>query len=63
MLSKDAGSDITSISKKFDWQPHTTRAALSRLRKSGYEISSMKAGTGKPSKYHITDTPEEQSAL
>ena len=62
LLSKDAGADITSISKKFGWLPHTTRATLSRLRKAGHEISSMKAGTGKPTKYHIMGAPEEQSA-
>ena len=47
LLSKDAGSDITSISKRFGWLPHTTRAALSRLRKAGYEITSVKAGSGR----------------
>ena len=30
LLSKNSGSDITSISKRFGWLPHTTRAALSR---------------------------------
>ena len=62
LLSKDAGADITSISKKLGWLPHTTRAALSGLRKAGYEISSIKAGTGKPSKYRITSAPAEQLA-
>ena len=62
LLSKNSGSDITSISKRFGWLPHTTRAALSGLRKAGYEITSVKAGTGKPTKYHITHAPAEQSA-
>ena len=63
LLSKNTGSDITSISKRFGWLPHTTRAALSRLRKAGYdEITSVKAGTGKPTKYRITSAPAEQSA-
>ena len=62
LLSKKAGANITSISKKFGWLPHTTRAALSGLRKTGYEISSMKSGTGKTTKYHITSAPAEQSA-
>ncbi len=62
LLSEEAGADITSISKKFGWLPHTTRATLSRLRNSGYEISSMKAGAGKPTKYCITSAPAEQLA-
>ncbi len=62
LLSKNSGCDITSISKKLGWLPHTTRAALSGLRKAGYEISSIKAGTGKPSKYRITSAPAEQLA-
>ena len=62
LLSTKAGADVTSISKKFGWLPHTTRAALSGLRKAGYEISSMKPGTGKPTKYRITGAPAEQVA-
>ena len=61
LLSKAAGADVASISKKFGWMPHTTRATLSRLRTSGYEISSMKAGAGKPSKYHITGAPDKSA--
>ena len=61
LLSKAAGADVASISKKFGWMPHTTRATLSRLRASGYEISSMKAEAGKPSKYHITGAPDKSA--
>lgn len=61
-LSKEAGADVAGISKRFGWLPHTTRAALSRLRKAGYQISSMKTGTGKPTIYRITSAPAEQSA-
>ena len=62
LLSKVSGSDITGISKRFGWQPHTTRAALSGLCKAGYEISSMKSGAGKPSKYRIMSGPEKEVA-
>lgn len=62
LLRTKAGADISSISKRFGWLPHTTRAALSRLRKAGYEISSVRPGTGKPTKYRITSAPAEQSA-
>lgn len=53
-LSKKGGADIVGISKKFGWLPHTTRAALSRLRAAGYQVSRIKLQNGKPSKYHIT---------
>lgn len=61
LLSKDAGSDISNISKKFGWLPHTTRAALSRLRRAGYEIFSIKAGAGQPSRYRITGAPDKSA--
>jgi hypothetical protein len=61
LLGNNTGSDVASISKKFGWLPHTTRAALSRLRKAGYEITGMKMGAGKPTKYRITSAPAEQS--
>jgi hypothetical protein len=62
LLSKRPGCDTASISKRFCWLPHTTRAALSRLRKAGYEITGMKVGTGKSTKYRIISAPSQQSA-
>ncbi|WP_170608849.1 DUF3489 domain-containing protein [Ruegeria arenilitoris] len=35
MLSRKAGADVATISEKLDWQMHTTRAALTGLRKAG----------------------------
>ncbi len=62
MLSRKAGSDVATISEKFDWLPHTTRAALSGLRKSGYELTSEKLGNGKLSRYRITAKPAANAA-
>ncbi len=61
-LSKDRGADIGSLSKELDWLPHTTRAALSKLRKSGYVITSAKARNSKLTRYRITNLPEGQGA-
>ena len=61
-LSKDRGTDIGSLSKRLGWLPHTTRAALSKLRKSGYVITSAKPGKSKLIRYRITKLPEEQGA-
>lgn len=56
-LSRKAGADATTISEHFGWLPHTTRAALSGLRNSGYEVACEKLGNGKPSRYRITAKP------
>ncbi len=61
-LSKDRGTDIGSLSKRLGWLPHTTRAALSKLRKSGYVITPAKSGSGKLTRYRITSLPEGQGS-
>lgn len=35
------GQTLDQLADKFDWQPHTVRAAMTRLRKRGYEIERM----------------------
>ncbi|MEQ8928585.1 MAG: DUF3489 domain-containing protein [Silicimonas sp.] len=34
LLSHKAGADVATISEKLGWLPHTTRAALTGLRKA-----------------------------
>jgi predicted transcriptional regulator len=53
LLSAKAGSDIQSLSDKLGWQQHTTRAALSGLRKAGYEVTRATSANGGPVKYRI----------
>lgn len=62
LLSARAGCDIISLSEKMGWQSHSTRAALSGLRKAGYVIGVEKAAKGKPACYRITGAPVEQNA-
>lgn len=38
LLKRDGGATLTSLEKRFGWQPHTVRAAISGLRKSGCTI-------------------------
>jgi uncharacterized protein DUF3489 len=38
MLTSKPGTTIEAIVKATDWQPHTTRAALTGLRKRGYRV-------------------------
>ena len=59
MLTRKAGADVATISEKLGWQSHTTRAALTGLRKAGFEISAEKPGEGKPLSYRITAQPAD----
>lgn len=42
MLLRDEGATLDQLIAATDWLPHTTRAALSGLRKAGYSIDSDK---------------------
>ena len=57
MLNRKGGADVATISTKLGWQQHTTRAALTGLRKSEYEIVSEKPGQGQLSRYRIAAEP------
>ncbi|MEL7110639.1 MAG: DUF3489 domain-containing protein [Pseudomonadota bacterium] len=35
------GKTLSQLSSLMDWQPHTTRAAMTRLRKRGYVIDRL----------------------
>ncbi len=59
MLTRKAGADVATISEKLGWQSHTTRAALTGLRKAGFEISAEKPGQGKALSYRITAQPAD----
>jgi hypothetical protein len=41
------GATLEQLEKKTGWQPHTVRAALSRLRKRGMAIVSAKSMAGR----------------
>ena len=38
MLGATEGATIAELSEALDWLPHTTRAALTGLRKRGYAV-------------------------
>jgi DNA-binding IclR family transcriptional regulator len=42
LLSKDAGASLKTLAEATGWLPHTTRAALTGLRKRGFEIGRVK---------------------
>ncbi|WP_420558857.1 DUF3489 domain-containing protein [Roseovarius sp.] len=49
---------MVALSKKLGWQTHSTRAALTGLRKAGFEIAATKSEDGKPTRYRIAAEPE-----
>ncbi len=62
LLGTKSGADIKSLCDKLGWQQHTTRAAVSGLRKAGYEVAIEKPPKGGLSKYRILSAPTTQQA-
>jgi Protein of unknown function (DUF3489) len=54
LLQRDGGATIEELASATQWLPHTTRAALTGLRKRGYGIGRRKANEGS-SAYVIAD--------
>ena len=46
LLGTKSGADIATLSDKLGWQHHTTRAAMSGLRKAGLAIIGSKPAGG-----------------
>jgi predicted transcriptional regulator len=59
LLGTKSGADIKTLSEKLGWQQHTTRAAMSGLRKAGYEVTGEKPAKGGMSKFRILSVPTE----
>lgn len=47
------GKTLKALSKSLDWQPHTTRAAMTRLRQRGYDIERVPGADGAASQFRI----------
>lgn len=60
LLGTKSGADIKSLSEILGWQQHTTRAAMSGLRKAGYEVAGEKPARGGLSKFRILSMPLDQ---
>ncbi|MHB2210731.1 DUF3489 domain-containing protein [Methylobacterium sp. CM6257] len=56
MLARPDGASIDELITVLNWLPHTTRAALTGLRKRGYALKTIRA-TGAPTRYHIATDP------
>ena len=62
LLGSKAGADIKSLSEKLGWQQHTTRAAMSGLRRAGFELAGEKPAKGGNLKFRILSTPIAQQS-
>lgn len=51
------GRTLKALSKSLGWQPHTVRAAMTRLRQRGYQIERVPHDGSKPSKFRLADHP------
>ncbi len=62
MLKAKTGADVAQISKKLGWQKHTTRTALTGLRKAGFTIERSASDGSGASVYRITAEPSGELA-
>jgi hypothetical protein len=56
LLRRADGATIPNLTEATGWLPHTTRAALTGLRKRGYAVIRERIGAG-DSIYRISDAP------
>jgi hypothetical protein len=61
MLSRKSGATLQALVDVTGWLPHTTRAALTGLRKRGYEVV-LERQDGKSSIYRITSANDRAAA-
>jgi hypothetical protein len=61
MLAADAGATIGDLTAATGWLEHTTRAALTGLRRRGYELSLTRKEREGASVYRIVDNASEAS--
>ena len=55
LLAGEEPMTVEMLSKALDWQPHTVRAAITKLRKAGFAIDSAKPSDGGGTCYRIVD--------
>ncbi len=60
LLGTAGGATVEELAADLDWLPHTTRAALTRLRQAGHAV--MRAKTDGASRYRIDLPPATETA-
>ena len=61
MLLEPEGASLDALATALAWQPHTVRAALTRLRQSGLAVTTSKEA-GRPTTYRIVAAGETEAA-
>ena len=56
-LSTDKGATLDELTRATGWLPHTARAALTGLRKRGYDVRLVRGGGETASVYRLTTVP------
>jgi Protein of unknown function (DUF3489) len=62
LLSRKGGASIEELISATGWLPHTTRAALTGLRKRGYGVERDRPDKGGRSVYRIVHAPTQSLA-
>ncbi len=62
LLERKDGASIEMLSEATGWLPHSTRAALTGLRKKGYEVERGKAKDKTTTIYRIVKVPADKVA-
>jgi hypothetical protein len=57
LVRRDSGATLAELVTATGWLPHTTRAALTGLRKRGYAVTLERPGKARESSYHIPVEP------
>jgi hypothetical protein len=68
LMQQAGGATLEALIKATDWLPHTTRAALTGLRKKGYTIEKTKGEDGKtvyalPSAASLKPEPQRRGSI
>lgn len=61
LLFEGSGTDAVTLGKKLGWQPHTTRAAITGLRKAGMAVLTEKE-KGQPTRYRLAPEATAEKA-
>jgi len=61
LLSQAAGATLAALIAATDWLPHTTRAALTGLRKRGYVLTLDRGDRQRGSVYRIVSKPDRDA--
>ena len=57
MLRRTKGATMAQLQSSTGWQPHSLRAAMTKLRHAGHEVDRRQEGT--TSRYYLTEPGQD----